>query len=75
MEKLLTRKEAAVVLGISLAMLDSTRACGQIAFVQYVDNGCVYFTESGLREYIARSTHRVKSQCNIDTVRSGRKRG
>ncbi len=75
MEKLLTRKEAAVVLGISLATLDSARACGQIAFVQYVDNGCVYFTESGLREYIARSTHRVKPQRSIDTVRSGRKRG
>ncbi len=74
MEKLLTRKEAAVVLGISLATLDSARACGQIAFVQYVDNGCVYFTESGLREYIARSTHRVKPRREVDAVHIGRKR-
>lgn len=76
MEKLLTRKEAAALLGISLATLDSARACGQIAFVQYVENGCVYFTESGLREYISRSTHRVKAQNMLGSAsRPRRKRG
>ena len=59
MEKLITRKEAAHILGISLATLDAARNNGLISFVQYVENGCVYFTEAGLREYIARSTHRA----------------
>ena len=53
MEKLITRKEAAKILGISLATLDAARTEGLIAYVQYVNNGCVYFTELGLQEYIA----------------------
>ena len=60
MEKLLTRREAAKILGISLTTLDLARNEGQISYVQYVDNGCVYFTEAGLQEYIARATHRAK---------------
>lgn len=59
MEKLITRKEAAEILGISLATLDVARSSGLISFVQYVENGSVYFTEAALREYIARSTHRA----------------
>ncbi len=60
MEKLLTRKEAARLLGISIDTLDAARTNGQISFVQYVENGCVYFTEQSLQEFIARSTHRAK---------------
>ena len=60
MEKLLTRKEAARLLGISIDTLDAARINGQVSFVQYVDNGCVYFTEQSLQEFIARSTHRAK---------------
>ncbi len=59
MEKLLTRKETAELLGISLTTLDLARNQGQIAFVQYVENGSVFFTESNIQEYIARSTHRT----------------
>ena len=59
MEKLITRKEAAEILGISLATLDVARNSGLISFVQYVENGSVYFTEAALQEYIARSTHRA----------------
>ena len=59
MEKLFTRKEAASVLGISLATLDAARNSGLITYVQYVENGCVFFTEAGLQEYVARSTHRA----------------
>ena len=44
MEKMITRKEAAAFLGISIATLDSARINGQISYVQYVPNGCVYFT-------------------------------
>ena len=60
MEKLLTRKEAAKLLGISIDTLDAARTNGQVSFVQDVENGCVYFTEQSLQEFIARSTHRAK---------------
>ena len=60
MEKMLIRKEAARLLGISIATLAAARTSGQISFVQYVENGCVYFTEESLQEYIARATHRAK---------------
>lgn len=72
MEKLITRKEAANILGISLATLDAARAEGLISFVQYVNNGCVYFTEAGLQEYIARSTHRAKPKEVNSTYRKSR---
>lgn len=72
MEKLFTRKEAANILGISLATLDAARADGLISFVQYVNNGCVYFTEAGLQEYIARSTHRAKLKEVNSTYRKPR---
>ena len=54
MEKLITRKEAARILGISIATLDAARNNGLISYVQYVQNGCVYFTDMGLQEYIAK---------------------
>lgn len=60
MEKLITRKEAAEILGISIATLDAARNNGLISYVQYVQNGCVYFTAAGLQEYIAKCTHRGK---------------
>lgn len=59
MEKLYTRKEAATILGISLATLDTARTTGAISFVQYVPNGCVYFTNEALQEYVAKCTHRA----------------
>lgn len=72
MEKLYTRKEAASILGISLTTLDAARLDGLISYVQYVSNGCVYFTEMGLQEYIARSTHRAKPKENNPTYRKQR---
>ncbi len=74
MEKLLSRKDAAAILGISLATLDTARTEGLISYVQYVDNGCVYFTEAGLQEYIARSTHRAKPKEVNTTYRKKRNR-
>lgn len=59
MEKLYTRKEAADYLGMSITTLDTARATGAISFVQYVPNGCVYFTSEALQEYIAKCTHRA----------------
>ena len=63
-DKLIKRKEAAEMLGISLDTLDHARMEGLITYVQYVENGCVYFTEVGLQEYIARSTHRARPKDN-----------
>ena len=60
MEKLISRKEAASLLGISIASLDAARNNGHISYVQYVPNGCVYFTDKCLQEYIAKSMHRAK---------------
>lgn len=72
MEKVISRKEAAKLLGISLATLDEARNNGLISFVQYVPNGCVYFTDSGLQEYVAKSTHRAKPVEKRTTYRNVR---
>lgn len=60
MDKLITRKEAAKLLGISITTLDEARYNGLISYIQYVPNGCVYFTDVGLQEYVAKCTHRAK---------------
>ena len=40
MDKLITRKEAASILRISVKTLDAVRTDGLISYVQYVENGC-----------------------------------
>ena len=72
MEKLITRKEAAKLLGISLTTLDEARNSGLISYIQYVPNGCVYFTSAGLQEYIAKCTHRAKPMEKSTTYRKPR---
>ena len=72
MEKLITRREAANILGISIATLDAARNNGLISYVQYVPNGCVYFTDACLQEYIAKCTHRAKPADNRPTYRNPR---
>lgn len=69
MEQLITRKEAAKLLGISIATLDAARNSGLISYVQYVENGCVYFTSAGLQEYISKCTHRAKPMEKPSTFR------
>ena len=73
LEKLITRKEAAKILGISIATLDAARNSGQISYIQYVENGCVYFTDANLQEYIAKYTHRSKPVEKASTYRTPRK--
>ena len=81
MEKLFTRKEAAKILGISIATLDTARNNGLISYVQYVQNGCVYFTDASLQEYIAiqeyiaKFTHRAKPVEKCATYRKARSAG
>ena len=72
MDKLITRKEAASILGISVKTLDAARTDGLISYVQYVENGCVYFTEVGIQEYIAKCTHRAKPMERAATYRKPR---
>ena len=74
MEKLITRKEAAKLLGISLTTLDEARSNGLISYVQYVPNGSVYFTELGLQEYVAKNTCRTKTPERKKTYRDVRNR-
>ena len=42
------------------------------ALKKRVQDGCVYFTEVGLQEYIARSTHRARPKDNNPTFRKKR---
>ena len=70
MEKLFTRKEAAELLGISITTLDAARNNGLISYVQYVPNGCVFFTSAGLQEYVAKCTHRAKPMEKKTTYRN-----
>lgn len=72
MEKLITRKEAAKLLGISIATLDEARNNGLVSYIQYVPNGCVYFTNVALQEYVAKSTHRAKPIDKKETYRNVR---
>lgn len=74
MEKLYTRKEAAEILGIGLSALDAARSSGAIAYIQYKQNGCVYFTDASLQEFIARNTHRATPMSTSTTYRTPRKR-
>lgn len=64
MERVLTKKEAAKLLGISPATLDIARKNGHISYIQYVENGSVYFTEAGLKEYVAWATHNPSKEVN-----------
>jgi predicted site-specific integrase-resolvase len=72
MEKLITRREAAKLLGISISTLDEARNNGLISYIQYVPNGCVYFTDTGLQEYIAKCTYRAKPMEKRTTYRNVR---
>ena len=41
---------------------DTARNTGAIAFIQYVPNGSVFFTEEALQEYIAKHTYQAKPE-------------
>ena len=57
MEKLITRKEAAKILGISLTTLDEARNSGLISYIQYVPIILYLFCLLG------KNTSFVKGQC------------
>ena len=54
---LLTRKEAAARLGVSLPTLDLERSAGRLAYIQRKPGSKVWITEEAIAEYLARITH------------------
>ena len=60
MGNLLTRKEAAARLGVTVATLDAERASGHLAFIQRKPGGKVWISETAIEEYLARATHPAK---------------
>ena len=56
-EDLLTRQQAADLLGICLTTLDSERCCGNLAYVQFKKHGKVWISKSAISDYLARGKH------------------
>lgn len=61
-KKLLTRKEAAALLRVSLPTLDAERSTGHLAYIQRKSGGKVWITEEAVAEYLARATHPAKPE-------------
>lgn len=74
MATLLTRKEAAAKLGITVATLDAERASGHFAYIQRKPGGKVWITETAIEDYLARATHpaRPAIRTTRDTYRKRR---
>lgn len=59
---LLTRKEAAAYLGVSLMTLDAARNSRQLAYIQHKPGGRVWITDEAIAEYLARATHHARPE-------------
>ena len=59
---LLTRKEAAALLGISLPTLDLERTTGRLTYIQRKPGSKVWITEEAITEYLARATHPARPE-------------
>lgn len=59
MDQLVTRKEAAQILGVSVATLDIARSNGNLPYVQYVKNGKVFLKVIELQKYLDKNTHDI----------------
>lgn len=59
---LMTRKEAAARLGMSLPTLDLERSTGRLAYVQRKPGSKVWITEEALVEYLVRATHQARPE-------------
>ena len=74
MKELLTRKEAAERLGISVDTLDAERKAGYLAYIQRKPGGKVWITEAAIAEYLARATHPARPErMVVQTYRKRRK--
>jgi excisionase family DNA binding protein len=63
---LLTRKEAAERLGMSVDTLDSERSLGHLAYIQRKAGGKVWISESAITEYLEKATHPIKPAALLD---------
>lgn len=59
MDELLTRQQAAEVLGISVSTLDIERMEGRLTYIQRKRNGKVWITQEAIRDYLNRGTKRA----------------
>lgn len=74
MEGMLTRKEAAARLGISLETLDQLRRQRYLSYVQHRKGGKVWITEAAIEEYISRITHPARPEKQaVNTYRKRRR--
>lgn len=74
MGTLLTRKEAAARLGISVDTLDAERTSGHLAYIQRKPGGKVWIAEEAIEEYLARATHPVRPQVRMNRETYRRRR-
>ena len=65
MSTLLSRKEAAARLGVSLVTLDAERNAGYLAYIQRKPGGKVWITENAIAEYLERATHQTKPAISL----------
>lgn len=74
MDNLLTRKEAADRLGVSLVKLDAERAAGRLAYIQRAPGAKVWIPESAIEEYLKRALHPARPPRPVwETYRKRRK--
>ena len=59
---LLTRKEAAARLGVSVELLDQERRSGRLTYIQRKPGSKVWITEEAIAEYMARATHQARPE-------------
>lgn len=69
---LMTRKEAAARLGISVDLLDQERSAGRLAYIQRKPGCKVWISEEAIAEYLARATHQARPE--LRTARTSYRR-
>ena len=72
--KLLTRKQAAAQLGMSLPTLDAERTAGRLAYIPRKTGSKVWITEEAIEEYLARATHQARPELRASRVSTHRRR-
>lgn len=72
--RLYDRKEAAGVLGVSVAALDEARRSGRLAFVQHKNGGKIWVPESAIKEYLESGLHPALPKTRIIARQTYRKR-
>lgn len=75
MSNLLTRKEAAARLGISLVTLDEERAAGRLGYIQRAPGCKVFLRESDLDAWLTRCTHKAIPVQVLNRATYRRRRG